>query len=316
MPTPSNLEIFYGYVRAFELAYLTDDWSLLEPHFTDTAWHRVEGGGPFGDGGTPGRDGAIAGLRTSVHGVDRRFDVRIPQILAGPTTRPDGVFMRFGVTLRRAGLPDLSVEGEHLVRCTGGRIESIVERMAPDVAGRVADYLSKHGAMLRPEGSPANLEPAPADRRDLEAETMKALVRCYGAAKSEADIGAALAVCSEDFSIETVSFGIASKDRKETELQLAVFFRAFPDYHVKLDGFATAEGVATCWGSARMSFRGELLGCAPTGLTAELPIFCHFEVAPAGLRRERFFFDAATLCEQIQLPIDQLKAALRPLRNS
>ena len=314
MTTPTDLERFFGYVRAFELANLTDDWSLIEPYFDERAVHTVAGGGPFGDGGAPGRDGVVAGLRESVHGVDRRFDVRIPHIVAGPTTRPDGVWMRFGVTLRRAGLPDLYIEGDHLARYREGRIERLEEQLAPGTAERVAAHLAAHGAKLRPVGSPVDLALSHADRTDLEAATMRALVRCYGGAKSEQDIGAALALCSEDFVLDTVAFGIASADRKEAEQQLGVFFRAFPDYAVTLDGFATAEGVVTSWGRARMRFAGELLGHAPTGRTAELPIFCLFEIANGSLRKERFFFDAATLCEQIGLPVAELGESLRPLR--
>jgi hypothetical protein len=316
MTAPTQLERFFSYVRAFELAYLTDDWTLLEPHFADGCWHTVAGGGPFGDGGPPGRANAIAGLRQSVHDVDRRFDARIPHILAGPVTRPDGIWMRFGVTLRREGLPELFVTGDHLVRFEDGRIAKIEETLPPDVAGRVAAYLAEHDAALRPVGSPVALPLSDANRKDLEAATMRALALCYGAAKSEQDIGAALSLTTEDFALETVSFGIEARDRKEAELQLIAFFRTFPDYAVQLDGFATGDGVATCWGGARMTFAGEFVGHAPTGRTAELAIFCVFDFANGSLRRERFFFDAASLCKQIGLPLDVLDAGLAPLRRS
>jgi hypothetical protein len=315
MTAPTSLERFYSYVRAFELAYLTDDWTLLEPHLADGCAHTVAGGGPFGDGGSPGRAHAIAGLRESVHTVDRRFDVRIPHILAGPATRPDGIWMRFGVTLRRDGLPDLYVEGDHLVRFAGDRIARIEEALAPGIAERVAAYLTEHGARLRPAGSPVALPLSDANRRDLEAATMRAIVRCYGAAKSEQDVGAALALCTEDFALETVSFGVEARDRKEAELQLTAFFRAFPDYRVELDGIATGDGVATAWGRVRVTFAGEFAGRAPTHRRAELPVFCVFELAGGSLRRERFFFDAASLCEQIGLPHSELITALAPLRR-
>jgi len=315
----TDLERFFSYVRAFELANLTDDWSLIEPHFTEDAVHTVAGGGAFGDGSHPGqsgRDGVVAGLRASVHTMDRRFDVRIPHIVAGPETRPNGVWMRFGVTLRRDGCPELHVEGEHLAIYDGGRIARLEEAMAPDVAERVAAYLAEHESKLRPIGSPVDLALTDANRRDLEAATMRALSRCYGGAKSEQDVGAALALTTEDFVLETVPFGIASRDRKEAEQQLDLFFRAFPDYGVTLEGFATAAGVATCWGRARMTFAGPLLGFAPTGRSADLPIFCVFEFANGSLRKERFFFDTATLCEQIGLPVAGLTDALRTLRAS
>jgi hypothetical protein len=314
MTAPTDLERFYSYVRAFELAYLTDDWTLLDPHFADGAHHVVHGGGLFGDGGPPGRANAIGGLRQSVHDVDRRFDVRIPEVLAGPETRPDGIWMRFGVTFRRAGLPELHVEGVHLTRFVDGKSESIVETMPPVVAGRVAAYLAEHGAALRPAGSPIALPVADAHRKDLEAATLRSLVRCYGGAKSEQDVGAALAVCDEGFVLDTVSFGIEARNRKEAEVQLGAFFRAFPDYRVRLDGFATGEGVATCWGTVRLTLAGEWLGRASTGRTAELPVFCVFDGANGLLGRERFFFDKADLCAQIGLPLAELEASLAPLR--
>src|SRR5262245_59458697 len=110
----TNLGGFFQYVQAFELAWLSEEWSLLEPLFADDARHVVHHGGPLG-GIDEGRDAVIAGLRASVHGADRRFDARLPEIVAGPATRPNGVWMRYRLALRRAGLPELSFEGEHVV---------------------------------------------------------------------------------------------------------------------------------------------------------------------------------------------------------
>jgi predicted ester cyclase len=310
MSTPTDLQHFYGSARAFELANLTDDWTLVALHFTEGAWHRVHRSGLFGDGGAAGRDGVIEGLRQIVYAMDRRFDVRIPHIVQSPPTRADGAFMRFGVTFRRAGLPDLYVEGDPLVRYAGGRIASIEEWMAQDVAERAAAYVATHDAALRPAGSRVDLALSDANRRDLEAATHTALVRCYGAAKGEADVGAALAVAGEDLVMETIAFGVATRGKKEVELQLGAFFRAFPDYGVTLDGFATAPGVVTSWGTARLTFRGALFGIEPTGRTAELPVFCAFDFAHGSLARERLFFDAATLAEQIGVGHERFAKAL------
>ena len=142
------------------------------------------------------------------------------------------------------------------------------------------------------------------------------LVRGYACAKSEQDVGAALSVCSEDFVLETVPLGIAARDRKSAERQLAVFFAAFPDYAVTLEGVATSDGVVTSWGRARLSFRGPFAGQAPTGRTAELPIFCVFSSAHGRLRGERFFFDLASLCEQAGLSLAAVREATAALREA
>lgn len=300
-------------MRAFEVAFVTGNWSVLDPHFCANAVHTVANGGSL-TGRSDGRDAVIAGLRADVDRIDRRFDVRIPEVVAGPVTRDDGVFMRFRLTLRRAGVPDLVLEGDHLATYRDGAIATLAERLADGVGERVDAYLDAWDDALRPAGAPFALPQQDADREALESAFGRSLVRCYGAAKSEQDVGAALAVCSEDFSIDTVAFGIASRDRKETEQHLALFFRSFPDYRVKLDGFANGPGHVACWGRARVTFGGDFLNVRATGKSADLPIFCVMAVRDGQLTSERFFFDLASLCEQIDVPVETLSAALRPLR--
>ena len=314
MSEPTDLERFFAYARAFELAVVSDDFSVIEPFFADDAYHDVVDGGPFGSGARGGR-AVAADLRDSVLRVDRRFDVRIAEMIAGPTPRPDGVWMRFALTLRRRGLPELRVEGDHLVRYRGGGIVAIEERLPAGTGARVAAYLAEHDAALRPAGAPFAPPAEQADLDALAAATTRSLVRAYGSAKSAQDIGAALAVCGDGFSIETVAFGIASRDRADTADQLAVFFQAFPDYGVSIEGFATGEGVVTCWGRARMTFAGGFPGIAPTGRTAELPFFCVFGCDGMQLTYERFFFDLAALCDGIGVPVEQLSALLRQIRG-
>jgi len=45
--TVSDLAHFFAYVRAFEIAVLSDDWTILEPFFAPDAEHRVLGPAPF-----------------------------------------------------------------------------------------------------------------------------------------------------------------------------------------------------------------------------------------------------------------------------
>lgn len=311
MSETGDFERFFGYARAFELAQAADAWSVLDAHFTEDAVHLVHEGGPLG-GEDRGRAAVVEGLRRSVLDHDRRFDVRIPEILAGPVTRPDGVWMRYALTLRRRGVPELRFEGEHLTSFRDGRIAHIEEWLPAKTGERVATFMAEHAPRLRPAGSPP-ATPEPHDLRDLEAALARSLVRAYGSAKSQRDASGALSLCSEDFVLETPAFGTRARSRSEAAAQLAVFFRAFPDYAVELEGLAQGDAV-TAWGRARLSLRGEILGHAPTGKTAELPIFCVFQVEGGALRSERFFFDRAELCEQLGLPAASLAASLAALR--
>ena len=60
-------------MQAFELAFLADDWSVLNDLFApaDAVYEPVDAGA-FGGGS--GREAAIAALRASTSGIDRRFD--------------------------------------------------------------------------------------------------------------------------------------------------------------------------------------------------------------------------------------------------
>lgn len=311
MSAPSELERFFTYMRAFETACLSGDWSPVAACFAADARHDLPGGGPFG-ASTRGQGAVVAGLRASVEGVDRRFDVRIPEILEGPVPTPEGVVMRYALTLRRAGLPDLRFEGDHRTVFEGDRITLLEDVPAPDTAARAEAYLAQHGTKLKPAGSPFAPPTAPADVADLDAAVGRSLARSYGHAKSCQDIGATLALCHEGFRLDTVSLGVVAPDRKAAEQHLGLFFHAFPDYRVTLEGLASSAGTTTAWGTAQMSFGGDFLGVAPTGRSATLPFFSVFTHAFGGLTSERFFFDKASLCQQIGLPLE----ALAPLAQA
>lgn len=306
MPQQSDLQRFIGYARVFEVAQAADAWDLLEPYYTEAAVHVVHDGGPMGDR-AEGRAAVIAAVQKSVLDHDRRFDVRIPEILEGPIARSDGIWMRYRLTLRRAGLPDLSFEGEHVTSYADGLISRIEEWMTPGTGERVARYFLEHGAALRPAGS-APATPSAGDLRDLEDASARSIVRAYGSAKSQQDIGAALSVCSEDFVLETPAFGTRGVGKQEVTAQLELFFAAFPDYNVELDGFAHGDLLAT-WGRARISFHGELIGIAPTHKTANLEVTCLIDVKGGVLHSERFIFDRADFCEQLGIPAPELAAA-------
>ncbi len=296
----------------FEAAFWSDDFTALRSLLAPGARHVAHSEGLLGTHDV-GAEAFIAGLRASVHALDRRFDVRIPEILAGPTTRPDGVWMRYALRLRREGLPELALEGEHLTRYEAGRIVAIEETLQPGTGERVDAFLREHAARLRPAGSPAAPPRDSRDQRDAETALLRSLARCYAGAKSEQDIAAALSLCSEDFVLDAVPLGVPSRDRKGAEAQLGLFFQAFPDFTVAAEGIA-AEGTAvSCWGTARQTFRGSYLGFAPTGRAATHPFVSVFEARGGQLVRERYFFDLASLCDQIGLPIQAVRETLARL---
>lgn len=169
---------FIQYAQTFEQVVASDQWSLLDPMFSDDAVHTVDAGGPFATDDR-GRAAVIAGLRRTVEAIDLRFDVRIPEIVDGPRCGGDRVWMRFRLRLRRAGLPELCVEGDHLtVHAADGRIAELRESLAPGHAQLAADYLAQHDAALRPVGSRFAPVARPDDLRDLQTALETTLARC------------------------------------------------------------------------------------------------------------------------------------------
>lgn len=305
----TDLEAFFAYMQAFELAWLADDWSTLGEHFTEDADYDAVDAGPFGAGGE-GRKGVVAALAASTRGIDRRFDVRIPEVIDGPRTTPDGIFMRYRLTLRRAGLPDFVSHGDHLATFAGGRIAKLLDTPDAGTGARLEAYLAEHGDRLRPAGSPLTTDLDARDLRDLDAATARSLTRAYGHAKSEQDAGAALSVCSPDFVLDTPSMGSVTRGTEETRATLGLFFSVFPDYAFAIEGIAAEQGSVACWGHVRMTFGGDFLGIAATGRTAELPAVSVFTCAGGALTSERFYLDLAGLCSGIGVAVDDMRAAL------
>ena len=308
----TDFEHFLRWAFGFEAAFWSDDFAALRPLLAPGAVHRADARGLLGTHDV-GAEAFLAGLAGSVHALDRRFDARIPEILEGPTTRPDGVWMRYALRLRRAGLPELAIEGEHLTRYEDGCIVAIEETLPPGTGEGVDAYLHEHAATLRPAGSPPVPPADPRDQRDAEAALLRSLARCYAGAKSEQDAPAALSLCSEDFVLDAVPLEVPSRDRKGAEAQLGLFFEAFPDFRVEAEGIAAEGAAVACWGSAHQTFRGPYLGFAPTGRSATLPFVSVFEARGGRLVRERYHFDLASLCGQIELPLAEVRETLRKL---
>jgi len=299
----THVEQLAAYAMAFEETFADDHWERLVPHFAPDAEREVLGGRLLAFHSV-GRDEVIADLRRNVADMDRRFDLRIPEVLAGPDERDGVVWMDWRLTLRRAGIPDLVVEGRHGTWHRAGAIVRIEEHVSDAVGTRVETFLATHGAALRP--------PPPAE--SIRPGRMRSLVETYAGAKSRADVDGALAVCHESFVLDTPSFGIASRDRADTAGHLAAFFHAFPDYGVTTEALTFGEATAGWWGTARMTFRGDFLDLATTDRSAEIAAASAFEFADDRILRERFFIDLAMLCDGIGVGVDTMRAALARMR--
>lgn len=197
----------------------------------------------------------------------------------------------------------------------GGQVVEFREFLDPGHGARAEAYLREHDKALRPEGTPYAPIMTAADQKDLEAALQNIFVRCYGMAKGQQDVAAAMLLCHPDFVLDAAPFRMASADRDATVLQLAAFFAAFPDFRPDIEGLLAGGGAAACWGQVRMTQDGPLLGFPAGGRTARLPFFSAFEFKDGLLSKETFHLDLALLCDQLGLPVEGVTAAVRSLAS-
>jgi ketosteroid isomerase-like protein len=145
--TVSRIARFAAYAAAFEKAFENDDWSLLEPFFTEDAVYDVAMDPPIG-GRQQGRDAILAYFKSVVDRFDRRFQSRELALLAGPKETGDSVWIRGSATYRAAGVPFFVLELEETATFQGDRIRRLEDRYTPAMQQSIADYLAAHGEKL------------------------------------------------------------------------------------------------------------------------------------------------------------------------
>ena len=144
-----TIDRYIAYATAFEEAYASDNWSKIEPFFTEDAVYAFVAPAPFG-GEYKGRAAVLAQFKNSVNALDRRFDSRKVEVLEGPTDKDGVVWMRWAAIYTLAGAPDCRMEGEEPATFTGDRISRLEDSMAEAEAARIGAYFAQHGAKLKP----------------------------------------------------------------------------------------------------------------------------------------------------------------------
>jgi len=143
---------FGEYAAAFEVAFEKDDWSALEPYFSEDAVYEILGGPPFA-GKWEGRRAVLEYLKKSLDTFDRRFETRELELLEGPELRDGAVWIRWRGTYRVADAPPFVMEGEETARLRGDRIERLEDRFESAAAEKLGAWMGANAPKLRP--SPA-----------------------------------------------------------------------------------------------------------------------------------------------------------------
>jgi len=143
----SNLSRFAAYAAAFEESFKTDDWSLVEPFFTEDAVYEVGLAPPMG-GTFTGRAQILAYFKQVLDRFDRRFASREIALLEGPKEEGDSLWIRGTATYRAPGVPPLVLELKEVAHFDGGRIRRLEDLYEPAMQKATGEYLAQHGAKL------------------------------------------------------------------------------------------------------------------------------------------------------------------------
>lgn len=126
---------------------------------------------------------------------------------------------------------------------------------------------------------------------EFEYEQKIALIKAYSAAKSRQDINAALALCTDGFSLYAEAFGTSAHGQQYVRAQLEIFFNIFPDFNAEIKGFGINEYGAVCWATCQMTMAGRLGKLSKSRIqTAQIPFMSIFTFSQQKLASERFFF--------------------------
>ncbi len=132
---------FAAYYDAFEESYEDDDWSRIEPYFTEDAAYEA------GPDDARGRDAVLAKLEGSVGSFDRKMDTRTP-IFQTPTVEGDTLTVRWEVQYTKAGCPDLTISGTETAVFEGDRIKLLRDDFDPEAQKAMGEWMAAHGSKL------------------------------------------------------------------------------------------------------------------------------------------------------------------------
>jgi steroid delta-isomerase-like uncharacterized protein len=142
-------------------------------------------------------------------------------------------------------------------------------------------------------------------------EQMQRVFERHRDAEAARDYDAILATFVEDCFLETHSLGLRSEGRAAARAAYEGYFTAFPDLAPDDEGHAFGDDVMVVWGTLRGTSGGDWVGVPPSGGSFAVP-FANVTPFRDGLMAgESIYFDLATLCEQANLPLDEVRAGAK-----
>jgi steroid delta-isomerase-like uncharacterized protein len=150
----------------------------------------------------------------------------------------------------------------------------------------------------------------------MQAADIRNLVARHLEAEASHDGQRAASFYAPDGYYENVPLGLRFAGRDAVAFQYDASYAAMPDGAVAIDGEVVDETGLVHWGTLRAHLSGPFLGFRPTGRPLELPFMARYDVRDGHIRGETLFWDLATFCDQTGLPLSDVQAAARTLRDA
>lgn len=142
----SILDRYLEYARAFEEVMADDDWTRLEPYFTEDSVHRE---GESADSDAKGRSQTLASLKASVDGFDRKMDSRALRFTEPPREEGDRIVSKLEARYGKSGAPDVVLIVTETAVFRGDQICLLQDVLDPEGEAALAGWLEEHGAALQ-----------------------------------------------------------------------------------------------------------------------------------------------------------------------
>lgn len=141
---------------------------------------------------------------------------------------------------------------------------------------------------------------------------MQRLFEQHRDAEAARDYEGILETFVEDCFLETHALGLRSEGRENVRRTYEEgYFAAFPDLAPDDVGSAFGDDVMVVWGTLEGTSGGEWLGVPPSGKSFSVPFANVTPFRDGRMWGETIYFDLATLCEQAELPLDEIRAAAK-----
>lgn len=146
----------------------------------------------------------------------------------------------------------------------------------------------------------------------MDTQDMKRIFDLHREAERVRDYDGILATFVDDCILETVPLNRRAEGKAAVRAAYVGLFTAFPDLVPDDEGRAVGNDAVVVWGTLRGTSEGAWFGIPPSGRPFAVPFANVAPFRDGRMAGERIYFDLATLCDQANLPLHQLRTAARP----